>query len=43
LRDGTGVTVREILGDLDGPATCAELIAACPEAGILVNNNGGPI
>jgi 3-oxoacyl-[acyl-carrier protein] reductase len=42
LRDGTGVRVREILGDLDDPATRAELIAACPEADILVNNNGGP-
>src|SRR5271165_7215754 len=42
LRDGTGVTVREILGDLDDPATRAELIAACPDADILVNNNGGP-
>ena len=34
--------VREILGDLDDPATRAELIAACPDADILVNNNGGP-
>jgi 3-oxoacyl-[acyl-carrier protein] reductase len=42
LRDGTGVRVREILGDLDDPATRAELIAACPDADILVNNNGGP-
>ena len=42
LRDGTGATVREVLGDLDDPATRAELIAACPEADILVNNNGGP-
>jgi 3-oxoacyl-[acyl-carrier protein] reductase len=42
LRDGTSATVREILGDLDDPATRAELIAACPDADILVNNNGGP-
>ena len=42
LREATGVKVREILGDLDDPATRAELIAACPEADILVNNNGGP-
>jgi 3-oxoacyl-[acyl-carrier protein] reductase len=42
LRDATGVAVREILGDLDDPATRAELIAACPDADILVNNNGGP-
>jgi 3-oxoacyl-[acyl-carrier protein] reductase len=39
---GTGVLVHEILGDLDDPATRAELIAACPKPDILVNNNGGP-
>jgi 3-oxoacyl-[acyl-carrier protein] reductase len=38
----TGVSVDEILGDLDDPETRAKLIAACPEADILVNNNGGP-
>jgi 3-oxoacyl-[acyl-carrier protein] reductase len=42
LREATGVEVREIVGDLDHPATRAELIAACPDADILVNNNGGP-
>ena len=42
LRQATGVEVREIAGDLDNPATRAELIAACPDADILVNNNGGP-
>ncbi len=42
LRDATGVAVREILGDLDDPATRTELIAAGPDADILVNNNGGP-
>jgi 3-oxoacyl-[acyl-carrier protein] reductase len=42
LRESTGVEVREILGDLDDPATRSELIAACPDADILVNNNGGP-
>ncbi len=42
LRHSTGVEIREILGDLDDPATRAELIAACPDADILVNNNGGP-
>jgi 3-oxoacyl-[acyl-carrier protein] reductase len=42
LRQATGVEVREILGDLDHPETRAELIAACPDADILVNNNGGP-
>jgi 3-oxoacyl-[acyl-carrier protein] reductase len=42
LRQATGVKAQEILGDLDNPATRAELIAACPDADILVNNNGGP-
>jgi 3-oxoacyl-[acyl-carrier protein] reductase len=42
LREATGVKIREVLGDLDDPATRAELIAACPDADILVNNNGGP-
>src|SRR5580704_5387455 len=42
LRDATGVEVREIVGDLDDPATRAELIASYPDADILVNNNGGP-
>jgi len=42
LREATGVKVGEILGDLDDPATRSELIAACPDADILVNNNGGP-
>src|SRR5208282_3815062 len=42
LREATGVKVGEILGDLDDPATRAELISACPDADILVNNNGGP-
>ena len=42
LRRATGVEVREILGDLDRAETRAELIAACSDADILVNNNGGP-
>ncbi len=42
LRQATGVEIREIPGDLDDPATRAELIAACPDADILVNNTGGP-
>src|SRR5215831_1292076 len=42
LSEATGVKVSEILGDLDDPATRSELIAACPDADILVNNNGGP-
>jgi 3-oxoacyl-[acyl-carrier protein] reductase len=42
IREATGVKVGEVLGDLDNPATRSELIAACPDADILVNNNGGP-
>jgi len=42
LKQSTGVEVREILGDLDLAQTRAELIAACPDADILINNNGGP-
>jgi 3-oxoacyl-[acyl-carrier protein] reductase len=42
LRQATGVEIREVLGDLDHLATRAKLIAACPDADILVNNNGGP-
>ena len=42
LRETTGATVLEVAGDLNEPATCDALIAACPEADILVNNNGGP-
>jgi len=38
----TRATVHEIAGDLDDPATRAALLEACPEADILVNNNGGP-
>ena len=41
-RTEVGVVVHEVVGDLNDPATRAALIAACPEADILVNNNGGP-
>jgi 3-oxoacyl-[acyl-carrier protein] reductase len=42
LRQATKVEVRQVHGDLDHAATRAELIAVCPDADILVNNNGGP-
>ncbi len=42
IRERTGVVVHEVVGDLNDPATRAALIGACPEADILVNNNGGP-
>lgn len=42
LRERFGVSVHEAAGDLNDPATRAALIAAAPDADILVNNNGGP-
>ena len=42
IKDEMRVEVTEILGDLDDSATRSALIAACPDADILVNNNGGP-
>jgi 3-oxoacyl-[acyl-carrier protein] reductase len=42
IRDATGAEARAVKGDLNDPATRGVLIAACPEADILVNNNGGP-
>ncbi len=42
IRDRFGVTVHETPGDLNDPPTRAALLAATPEADILVNNNGGP-
>jgi 3-oxoacyl-[acyl-carrier protein] reductase len=42
IRDEMRVEVTEIPGDLDDPATRSALFAACPDADILVNNNGGP-
>jgi 3-oxoacyl-[acyl-carrier protein] reductase len=37
-----GVEVTVVLGDISDPATQAEVLAACPEPDILVNNNAGP-
>ncbi len=42
IREATGAAVIEIPGDLNEPATRSALIAASPDADILVNNNGGP-
>lgn len=42
IRERFGVAVHEAPGDLNDPATRAALVAAAPEADILVNNNGGP-
>lgn len=40
--DVHGGSVTAIAGDIGSDETRAELIAACPEPDILVNNNGGP-
>ena len=42
IREETGVAVDTVAGDISEPAVQASLIEACPEADILVNNNGGP-
>ena len=42
LRRATGAAVREVAGDLNDQKTRQALIATCPDADILVNNNGGP-
>jgi 3-oxoacyl-[acyl-carrier protein] reductase len=42
IRRRHGVNVTEIVGDISDPAIQEAMIAAAPEADILVNNNGGP-
>ncbi len=42
IRDRHGVTVTEVAGDVVTEAGRADLLAACPEADILVTNAGGP-
>ena len=42
IRAETGVAVETVAGDISDPAVQAAMIEACPEADILVNNNGGP-
>ncbi len=42
VREETGVSVKTVAGDIADPEVQARLVAACPEADILVNNNGGP-
>ena len=42
IREETGVAVEAVAGDISEPAVQDSLIAARPEADILVNNNGGP-
>ncbi|NNL68269.1 MAG: SDR family oxidoreductase [Myxococcales bacterium] len=42
LRGAHGVTVTPVVADLDVAEDRDRLVAACPDADILVNNNGGP-
>lgn len=42
IRERFQVSVTEVSGDVSDPAVQRELLAACPEPDILVNNNGGP-
>jgi 3-oxoacyl-[acyl-carrier protein] reductase len=42
IRDATGATVHVVVADLNLPAERDRLVAACPEADILINNNAGP-
>lgn len=41
-REAPDVTVIPVLGDISDPAVRAAVVAAAPQADILVNNNGGP-
>ena len=42
LRAETGAEVTPVVADLDVAEDREHLVAACPDADILVNNNGGP-
>lgn len=42
IRDAAGVEVSVVPADVSSPEGQAALLAACPDADILVNNNGGP-
>jgi len=42
IRAKTGVTVTPVIADINTEAGRATLVAACPDADILVNNNEGP-
>ena len=42
VRSGTDATVTTVVADVSKPEGRAAIIAACPDADILVNNGGGP-
>jgi 3-oxoacyl-[acyl-carrier protein] reductase len=42
IRDAAGVEVSVVPADVSTPEGQSALLAACPNADILVNNNGGP-
>lgn len=42
IRDETGGSVTAVVANLDDQAERDALVAACPDADILVNNNAGP-
>ena len=42
IRAATGAKITVVAGDLNDPEVRQALVAACPDADILVNNNGGP-
>ena len=42
IRAETGAEILPVCANLDHPEEREALLAACPEADILVNNNGGP-
>ncbi|MES2184850.1 MAG: SDR family oxidoreductase [Pseudomonadota bacterium] len=42
IRQATGRSVRTVAADINTDAGRAALVAACPDADILVNNNAGP-
>jgi len=42
IADRFGVSVTPVIGDVSRPEIQQELLAACPDPDILINNNGGP-
>lgn len=42
IRKATGATVTAVRADINTEAGRAALVAACPDADILINNNAGP-